>query len=209
MAEILELGVAATAGMYHHEYKNVADLAAAEQQQLSNTNNSSSGGGASQAVDSSAVHEAAVRCSRDALLAGHAASSTEAVQQYGSGHMVVQPNRRTASSAGDADSPRDVVIHIRPAEWMGSGTAAHDHHHQQGQHSSQEGKQQQAAQVNRCQQLLQHQSPQQLLQRMMGQLAPVEFAVQRDTWLPWKRGVLAVSQVSWLDQLSWPTSVNP
>jgi hypothetical protein len=47
----------------------------------------------------------------------------------------------------------------------------------------------------RQQQLLQ-QPPKVLMGRLMGQLVPVEFAVQRDTWLAWRRGALAVTPVS-------------
>jgi hypothetical protein len=45
------------------------------------------------------------------------------------------------------------------------------------------------------QQLLQL-PPALLLGHMMGALVPVEFAVQRDTWLAWSRGSLAVAPVS-------------
>jgi hypothetical protein len=97
------------------------------------------------------------------------------------------------AGSGSPHSTHDAVIHILSPDAASSSTVQHP---PAGQPILQQQEKQQVAGLSSDQQQLLQQPPQLLLGRMMGGLVPVEFAVQRDTWLAWRRGHLAVAPVS-------------
>jgi hypothetical protein len=104
----------------------------------------------------------------------------------------------TRAGSGSPHSTHDAVIHVLSPDAASTSTVLLP---PTGRPilQQQQDKQQQAAGLSSDQQQLLQQPPKLLLGRMMGALVPVEFAVQRDTWLAWRRGHLAVAPVRVVD----------